>query len=134
MSPLVYVVDDDPAVRGALTRMLKSAGLNAESFASAEEFREAPRREADACLILDLRLPGRSGIELQRELAAAGSDLPIVFLSAHSTARHRRAAIAAGAVAFLSKPVDDRVLLDAIEKGLARAAGTNGGGEQRRNP
>ena len=123
MSPLVYVVDDDPAVRLALVRVLKSAGLNAESFASAEEFLEAPRRQANACLILDLRLPGHSGIELQRELAAAGSDLPIVFVTAHSTARHRKAAIAAGAVAFLSKPVDDRVLLDAIEKGLARAAG-----------
>ncbi len=123
MSPLVYVVDDDSAVRGGLVRMLKSAGINAESFASAEEFLEAPRRQADTCLILDLRLPGSSGIELQRELAAAGSDLPIVFLSAHSTARRREAAMAAGAVAFLSKPVDDRVLLDAIEEGLARARG-----------
>lgn len=134
MSPLVYVVDDDRAVRLALVRVLKSAGLNAESFASAEEFLEAPRREANACLILDLRLPGHSGIELQRELAATGSDLPIVFVTAHSSARHRKAAMAAGAVAFLAKPVDERALLEAIKTGLAGAVGTNAGGEQRRNP
>lgn len=134
MSPLVYVVDDDHAIRRAMQRTLKSVGLNAEVFASAEEFLDAPRREADACMILDVRLPGRSGLDLQRELAASGSLLPVVFVTAHATAGRRQAALAAGAVAFLSKPVDEDALFEAIETGLARAAGTSGGKAWRRNP
>ena len=123
MPPLVYVIDDELAIRRALLRTLKSVGLNAEAFASAEEFLDAPRRETDACLILDVRLPGRSGMDLQRELVASGSSLPIVFVTAHTTSGRRREAMAAGAVAFLSKPVDEQALFEAIKEGLARATG-----------
>lgn len=119
--PIIYVVDDDPMIRRALGRVLKSVGLRAETFASAEDFLAAPRRQTDACLLLDVRLPKRSGLELQQELKTSGSSLPIVFVTAHWSTEQHQAALAAGAVEFLAKPVEEKVLLGAIETALERS-------------
>ena len=117
---LVYVVDDDLSVRQALQRMLKSVGFESELYGSAEEFLAASIRDVDACLILDLRLPGRSGLELQRELSASGSTLPIIFITAHWSSRNCDMAKAAGAIDMLAKPFDEQSLLDAIDTALGR--------------
>ena len=112
--PLVSVVDDDPSVRRSTERLLRCSGLCAEVFASAEEFLASGRAEETACLILDQRLPGMSGLELQQHLAAAAMPVPIVFLSAHSSDAEARQALQAGALQFLQKPVSKEVLLVAI--------------------
>ncbi len=116
--PIIYLIDDDLMIRRALGRVLKSVGLTAEMFASAEDFLDAPHRQTDACLLLDVRLPERGGLELQEELKTSGSSLPIVFITAHWSASKRDAAIAAGAVAFLAKPVDEKALFGAIDTAL----------------
>ena len=117
-STIVYVIDDDPSIRQALQRMLKSVGLVTELYASAEEFLEAPIRDVNACLILDLRLPGRSGWDLQQELLSTGSDLPIIFITAHWNQRNRDRAKAAGAIDMLAKPFDEESLLSALDEAL----------------
>ncbi len=116
--PIIYLIDDDLMIRRALGRVLKSVGLTAEMFASAEDFLDAPHRQTDACLLLDVRLPERGGLELQEELKTSGSSLPIVFITAHWSTNKRDAAIAAGAVAFLAKPVDEKALFGAIDTAL----------------
>ena len=121
-SSKVVVVDDDASVREALRALLRSAGFRVELFASPEELlRSGPLRDT-ACLVLDVRMSGMSGVELQDQLIASGSSVPIVFMTAHADASVRTRALAAGAVDFLQKPFSDDALLEAIDRaiGLAR--------------
>jgi DNA-binding NtrC family response regulator len=120
MSDPVYVVDDDASVRESLENLIRSAGLSVETFASAQEFLACPRPDAPSCLVLDVQLPGLSGLDLQRELAKADVQLPIVFLTGHGDIPMSVRAIKAGAVEFLTKPFHDEELLDAIQQGIAR--------------
>jgi len=116
--PLVSIVDDDVSVRRSTRRLLHSAGLRAEAFASAEEFLMSGRAEETACLILDLRMPGMNGLQLQRRLAEASNPVPIVFVTAHSSPEEERQALQAGAIQFLQKPISKEVLLLAIRNAL----------------
>jgi FixJ family two-component response regulator len=112
-SPIVFVVDDDHRVREALSSLISSVGLRVSVFGSASEFLESERPDAPACLVLDLQLPGTSGLELQQQLSA-GNTPPIVFISGHGDIPSSVRAIKAGAIEFLPKPFDDRELLRAI--------------------
>jgi len=116
----VFVIDDDAAVREALQSLLRSVGLRVTTFASAREFLTSRRPDAPACLVLDVRLPGLSGLDLQRELAAAAIDLPIIFITGHGDIPMTVQAMKAGAVEFLTKPFRDQDLLDAIAQALER--------------
>ncbi|MBP7589375.1 MAG: response regulator transcription factor [Thermoanaerobaculia bacterium] len=118
---VVQLVDDDADVRRALTRLLTSAGLEVRSFASAEAFLLSAELEDAACLVLDLRMPGASGLDLQAELAARGFELPVLFLSGHGDVRSSVSAMKSGAVDFLQKPVDEAEFLAAV--GRAREMG-----------
>jgi len=118
--PVVFVVDDDPSLRHALTNLLRSVGLRVETFGSAREFLAGPRPDAPGCLVLDVRLPGLSGLDLQRELAAAQIDLPIIFITGYGDIPMTVQAMKAGAVEFLTKPFRDQDLLDAIRQALER--------------
>jgi FixJ family two-component response regulator len=120
-SPVVFIVDDDASVRAALESLLRSVGMKVESYCSAPEFLRTARLDALACLILDIRLPGTSGLELQQELARRHTDLPIVFISGHGDIRMSVRAIKAGAVEFLTKPFHDADLLEAVEQALTNA-------------
>lgn len=111
---MVYVIDDDAAVRRALGRLLRSANFQVETFSSPEEFLGDPRKEKDACVIADIRMPGSTGFDLQKRIVSAGLRLPIIILSASDDAQTREHARGLGAVAFFRKPVDDQALLDAI--------------------
>jgi FixJ family two-component response regulator len=123
----ISIVDDDPAVRDALWRLMDSAGLAATSFASAEEFLTCPSRDETSCLILDVRMPGMDGLELQRHLAASNWKVPIIFISAHAEAGARERALQAGAVEFFEKPFSSAALLDAIDAArVARAPEARG--------
>src|SRR5438874_465707 len=122
-APLIYVVDDDASVREALSSLIRSAGLRVEAFASAQEFLAHPQTDAPSCLVLDVQLPGLSGLELQQELAKADVQIPIIFLTGHGDIPMSVRAIKAGAMEFLTKPFDDEVLLDAIQQGIARNLG-----------
>jgi len=117
---VVFVVDDDPSVRRAIKRLVESVGLQAELFGSAQELLRRPDRDAANCLVLDIRLPGMSGLGFQRELAAAGIHTPIVFITAHGDIPMTVRAMKAGAVEFLTKPFRDQDLLDAIQQGLEK--------------
>ena len=119
--PIVFVVDDDPSVRGALARLIKSMGLRAETFASASEFLQADRPDAPACVVLDVRMPRMSGLDLQHELASTDQSLPIIFVTGHGTIPMTVGAMKAGAVDFLTKPFDEQALLDAIQQALDRS-------------
>ena len=114
-SPKIAVIDDDESVRDALQSFLKSVGFRAESFASAAEFLSSGQLLGLACLILDVRMPGMSGIELQDRLIASHDGVPIIFISAHADEDARARALASGAIAFLVKPFSDKALLDAID-------------------
>lgn len=116
-SPIVFVVDDDHRVREALSSLISSAGLRVAVFSSAAEFLESKRPDAPACLVLDLQLPGISGLELQQQLSA-GHTPPIVFISGHGDIPSSVRAIKAGAVEFLPKPFDDQELLRAIDAAI----------------
>jgi FixJ family two-component response regulator len=116
--PIVFAVDDDASMREALSRLFRSIAMRARIFASAEEFLELDRPDAPACLVLDVRLPGLSGLELQRELADAG--IPIIFITGHGDIPMSVEAMKAGAVEFLTKPFRDQVLLDAIQQAIRR--------------
>ena len=118
--PVVFVVDDDASLRHALTNLLRSVGLRVETFGSAREFLAGPRPDAPGCVVLDVRLPGLSGLDLQRELAAAQIDLPIIFITGYGDIPMTVQAMKAGAVEFLTKPFRDQDLLDAIQQALAR--------------
>ena len=112
--PLVSIVDDDVSVRRSTRRLLLSSGLRAEAFASAEDFLNSGRVAETACLLLDMRMPGMDGLELQRRLAESGRLIPIVFLSARASEEEERRALRAGAAEFLRKPVSKAALLRAI--------------------
>jgi len=118
--PAVFVIDDDRGLRDALGRLLRSVGLDARLFESVPEFLSFDRPNAASCLVLDVRLPGQSGLELQRELAAANVQLPIIFITGHGDIPMSVQAMKGGAVEFLTKPFRDQDLLEAIELGLAR--------------
>ena len=117
---LVYVVDDDSAVRESLNSLIRSVGLNVQTFPSAQDFLRSARSEVAGCLVLDVRLPGLSGLDLQRELAYAGVHLPIIFITGHGDIPMTVRAIKAGAVEFLTKPFRDQDLLDAIQEAIQR--------------
>ena len=118
--PVVIVVDDDPAIRKAIDRLLRSVGLRVELFESAQEFRQSNRPDAPSCIVLDVRLPGQSGLNLQRDLAAADIRFPVIFITAHGDIPMSVRAMKAGAVEFLTKPFHDQDLLDAIEVALEK--------------
>lgn len=118
--PSVVVIDDDPDIREALRTLLRSVGLQGRAFASVPEFLKSERPEGPTCLVLDVRLPGRSGLDFQRELSAANIDLPIIFITAHADVAMSVQAMKGGAIEFLTKPVRDQDLLDAIQLGLER--------------
>jgi FixJ family two-component response regulator len=117
-NPLVSIVDDDPSVRSSTRRLLRSSGMRAEVFASAEEFLQSRRVEETGCLLLDVSMPGMGGLELQRQLAETGWLIPIVFLSARASEEEERRALEAGAASFLRKPVSKEALLNAIRATL----------------
>src|SRR5262245_10197500 len=116
----VFVVEDDPSMRNALKNLLRSVGLEAQLFATAQEFLNADRPDLPSCLILDVRLPGLSGLDLQRELFAANIHIPIIFITAHGDIPMSVRAMKAGAVEFLTKPFRDQDLLDAIHHSLVQ--------------
>lgn len=118
--PIVFIVDDDDSVRKALTRLINSVGLNVETFASAHDFLKRESHNGPACLVLDIRMPGLSGLDLQDELVAAGRTLPIIFVSGHGNIPLSVRAMKAGAVDFIEKPFEDQSLLDAINHSLKK--------------
>jgi FixJ family two-component response regulator len=117
---IVFVVDDDRAVREGTRSLIESVGLRVETFRTAQEFLSSPRPDAPGCLVLDVRMPGLSGLDLQRELADAGTPIPIVFITGHSDVPIAVQAMKAGAVEFLTKPFRDQQLLDAVQQAIDR--------------
>jgi FixJ family two-component response regulator len=122
-STLIMIVDDDEAIRDALTSLLRSVGWRTEGFTSAEAFLQSGQTHTTACLLLDMQLPGISGLELQRQLRSSQARMPIIFLTAHGNEAMRAQALQAGAVAFFAKPFDDTALLEAIHAALAPDSG-----------
>lgn len=116
----VFVVDDDPSMRRSLESLLKSVGHDVRAFASAPDFMQAERPDAPGCLVLDVRLPGMSGLAFQQELAKAGVALPIIFVTGHADVPMSVRAMKAGAVEFLTKPFDDQVLIDSVHAAIER--------------
>jgi FixJ family two-component response regulator len=119
-TPVVFVVDDDRAVRDSVRRLLASVGMAVEVFPTAQAFLSAPRADAPGCLVLDVRLPGLSGLDLQRELLSADVTLPIIFITGHGDIPMSVQAMKAGAVEFLTKPYRSQELLDAIRHAIER--------------
>ena len=119
-NPVVYVVDDDPSIRDALDSLIRSVGFRAQTFASAQDFLKSARPDAPGCLVLDVRLPGLSGLDLQRELARVDIRIPIIFITGHGDIPMSVGAMKAGAVEFLTKPFRDQDLLDAIQAAVER--------------
>jgi FixJ family two-component response regulator len=117
---IVYVVDDDPSVGRAIKRLVESVGLQVAHFGSAQEFLRSTRPDAPSCLVLDVRLPGISGLDFQRQLAESNIHIPIIFISAHGDIPMTVRAMKAGAIEFLTKPFRDQDLLDAVQVGLER--------------
>ena len=122
--PTVFVVDDDDLVRAAIQGMLKSVGLRSETFGTTEEFLRCQRPDGPSCLVLDVRLPGVSGLDFQRELVDAGFRIPIIFITGHGDIPMSVKAMKSGAVEFLTKPFRDQDLLDAIHQALERDRAT----------
>lgn len=118
--PSVLVIDDDPAFRDSVARLLRTVGLDARQFSTVHDFLKADPPDGPTCLVLDVRMPGRSGLELQRDLAAANRQVPIIFITAHADVPMTVQAMKGGAIEFLTKPFRDQDLLDAVEAGLAR--------------
>jgi FixJ family two-component response regulator len=121
LSPTVYIVDDDASVRTAIQRLLGSVGIACETFSSASEFLARVQSRFFGCIIADVRMPGPSGLELQRTLGAIGNDIPIIFVTAHADVPLTVRAMKAGALEVLTKPFDDQVLLDAVYQALELA-------------
>ena len=119
-TPVIYIVDDDEGVRQALSSLFRSVGLGAGTFGSAREFLNAPLADAPSCLVLDVRLPGLSGLDLQQELADRDIQIPIIFVTGHADVPMSVQAMKAGAVEFLTKPFRDQDLLDAVRKAVDR--------------
>ena len=122
--PTVFVVDDDSSMRDALRNLFRSVGLNVETFGVAQEFLSRERSRGPGCLVLDIRLPGLSGLDLQRQLADADIQIPIVFITAHGDIQMSVRAMKAGAVEFLTKPFRDQDLLDAVQQAVDRDRAT----------
>jgi RNA polymerase sigma factor (sigma-70 family) len=118
--PVVFIVDDDASVRNGLERLVRSVGLRGETFASAPEFLQRAATDGPSCLVLDVRMPGVSGLALQETLAAAGHRIPIIFITGHGDITMSVRAMKAGAVDFLPKPFNDQDLLEAIQEAIAR--------------
>lgn len=118
--PVVFVVDDDVSIREALANLFRSVGLNVKTFATAQEFLSSPRHEVSSCLVLDVRLPGQSGLDLQRQLLEANKQIPIIFITGHGDIPMSVRAMKAGAVEFLTKPFRDQDLLDAVQEAIDR--------------
>jgi FixJ family two-component response regulator len=119
-SPSIFVVDDDASVRTAIKRLLGSVGLSCETYGSADEFLTRAQHGISGCVLLDVRMPGLNGLDLQQTLKSYGLDIPIIFVTAHADVRLTVRAMKAGAVEVLTKPFDDQALLDAIAVGLDR--------------
>ena len=117
---VVFVVDDDEPMRRSLENLIRSVGLRVEAFASAQEFLRGKRPDVPGCLVLDVRLPGLSGLDLQKRMAEANSEIPIIFITGHGDIPMTVQAMKAGAVEFLTKPFRDQDLLDAIQQALER--------------
>lgn len=117
---VVFVVDDDPSIRRSLENLLRSVGHDVRLFSSAQEFMQAARPDAPGCLVLDVRLPGMSGLTFQQELTTAGVALPVIFITGHGDVPMTVRAMKAGAVDFFTKPFDDQALLDAIHAAIER--------------
>jgi FixJ family two-component response regulator len=128
VSATVFIIDDDPEMRAAMQRLLKTVGLHAEAFGSAKDFLQRNLPEGPSCLILDIRLPGMSGLDVQRKLVQAGSRIPVIFITAHADVPMAVKAMKSGAVEFLSKPIRGQDLVDAVQQALARYEAT---GQQR---
>jgi FixJ family two-component response regulator len=118
LSQTIFLIEDDESVRRALRRLIRLAGWTVETFATAEEFLQAPEQPAPDCLILDLHLPGLSGLELQQRLHAEGRIIPIIFITAHGNDCMRDQALQAGAIAFLQKPFEERALLNELKRAV----------------
>jgi FixJ family two-component response regulator len=116
--PLISVIDDDDALRGSLENLIRSVGLGVQGFSSAETFLRSDQAQETSCLILDVRMHGMSGLELQRQMVLAGSQIPLIFITAHQNNDWRTQALEAGAVAFLYKPFHEEELLNAIDAAL----------------
>ena len=119
-SPSVFIIDDDAEFRDSVVRLLRSVGLHTQQFSSVSDFLSAEPADGPSCLVLDIRMPGRSGLELQRDLAAANKQVPIIFITAHGDIPMTVQAMKGGAIEFLTKPFRDQDLLDAVNLGLAR--------------
>ena len=119
-APMVFVIDDDAGVRASIQGLLKSVGLRSETFGTAQEFLRSKRQEGTSCLVLDVRLPGVNGLDFQRQLADAGVQIPIIFVTGHGDIPMTVRAMKSGAVEFLTKPFRDQDLLDAIHQALDR--------------
>jgi RNA polymerase sigma factor (sigma-70 family) len=119
-NPSVSVIDDDPEFRDSVERLLRTVRLQARQFSSVHDFLKADPPEGPTCLVLDVRMPGRSGLELQRDLAAGNRQVPIIFITAHADVPMTVQAMKGGAIEFLTKPFRDQDLLDAVEAGIAR--------------
>ena len=119
--PTVFIVDDDAPLRESLRNLIRSVGLRVELFASAQEFLQSQQPEAPSCLVLDVRMPGLSGLDLQKQASDAGLEIPIIFITGHGDVPMTVRAMKAGAVEFLTKPFRDQDLLDAIQQALARS-------------
>jgi FixJ family two-component response regulator len=128
--PIVFVVDDDVAIRDAVRKLISSVGLRVETFGSTREFLNSKRSEAPACLVLDVRLPDVSGLEFQRDLAKSNIQIPIIFITGHADIPMTVRAMKAGAVEFLTKPFRGQELLDAIQDAIARDRAAWGEREQ----
>ena len=118
--PIVYVIDDDPSMRNAIEDLLQSVGLGIRVFPSAQEFLTAARPDAPGCIVLDVRLPGQSGLDFQRQISGTAMELPIVFITGHGDVAMSVRAMKSGAVEFLTKPFRDQELIDAIHAALER--------------
>jgi FixJ family two-component response regulator len=125
-APIVFVVDDDVSIRAALNNLFRSVGLNVQAFANAQEFLSANRPDAPCCLVLDVRLPGVSGLDLQAQLVEAKIEMPVIFITAHADIQMSVRAMKAGAVEFLTKPFRDQDLLDAVHQAIERERSARG--------
>ena len=121
----VFIVDDDASVRRALKRLIKVAGFKAKTFGSAREFIDSGHYQSAGVLVLDVRMPKMGGLELQKYLTDSGSDMPIIFITAHEDFQARRKALKAGAIDFLKKPFGDQALMDAIQRALSSYSSSN---------
>lgn len=122
MKPVIYIVDDDESVRRALKRLIRSADMEVRVFASAQEFLDFQPRKQNACIVVDIKLQGMSGLELHDELRTKGSDLPVIFITGFDSPETRDQAKKSGAAGYFRKPIDDQALLDAIQWALTQKA------------